>query len=320
MATPLIEGGAEFRRQVILLPELYQQIVSDVAVGVQAIPGIDQAGLMKDFVKVAAQDIDKERRQFCPPTGEDTGQYYKVMQALQGENFTKRPFRERFEIIAQTGSLTKQQQDELVSQGLARLYGAYLKADPKDRTASQNAWQDFVEAHRHLLAYTSGDRFRGSFPSFWCRQNVYIDLPALVDYVSTRDRDPEKALVLANTELQVQIARTTGILASGQTWQDFIHRDNIKKVDFYYKKQPEDEGLILGELSVNWDFSLGGFPASYSGVTTKYPKAEASVFFNTKYDHSADYRRNLADLIAEGCLSPRLLIKVPTPVALSITK
>lgn len=309
------EGGYALGAMV-QLPPLLDQIVQDVTISVKATQGVNQEKLIGGFTQGIKTRVVETKKKFYPG-----GIYYDVLEPLKGDEFSKQPFRARFEEVVRTEALSDEQKRQLVSVGIARLYRNYIETDPKDQVASQRTWEKFVKARNQFYAYTIGGEFYGAFPSWWYEEDVYFGLPTLDngDYYSRESKGyPDKATTLTNQKLQTQIGRTTGVLHSEETLVDFIHRGNIKALPRNQAHRAlEAPSVIIGEV---WEqgFSLGGMPGTYRNIETKYPEIKALVMFDLRIDDTGKYDQKLDKLITEGILSPRMVFSVSTPVFLEI--
>jgi len=286
------------------MPSVLEQITADVSGGLRASP-VDYDPLYSKFVEQLKGEIIGVRRQFRPG-----GQYFEVMAALKDEDFTKQPLDVQLDMITQIDSLPEEQKDSLASSAVDRLYDCYV-ASP--RGATGYAWSRYMSAFKLFSSYMSVQgNHRSSISMSWYEDQGMLHLPNLKqgDRLSCEQN-------WVNTYMQTHLARVTQILQPEETWLKFIHRDNIKKVDRWYKKTPEDEGVILGEVwGEDWD--LGGMPAYYRGVPTKYPGIQALVAFDYRYELSEVARQPLDILIKKGILSPRIVLPVSNKILLGV--
>src|SRR3989339_524323 len=201
MAIPLAEG---LETKIALLPEIFHRLTSDVATGVAATPDVNQSELITDFVEKLRSTAEYERRKFCPG-----GAYYETFKDFNGSAFTGLPFRSRYEMVAQTDTLTHEQRDNMAVDYVNKVYGAYYAADrSQDPAGSQRAWEVFIGAYQRYNAYTTwyNKSFIAGFPS---ESRIY---PHLTIYLPCYDRgryELDETDALRNSEMQTQLGRAT---------------------------------------------------------------------------------------------------------------
>lgn len=319
MTSPLVEG---LESRIALLPNFLQQITNEVALGLEATPGINQEKLFIGFVKHLEEKRESMRKQICPG-GED----YEIMKDLYGNSFTGRPFRDRFEMVTQIVAMSEAQQNELASHHLDKVWDAYNATDSMDKRASNVAWKTFVEAFKRYngsVETWNEHKLKGHIRRWWrLRPETYILLPTLITTDPERySPNPlDKSDCLINSELQTQVARAAGILLPNETLVDFTHRGNMKEFNGSHQVLPEDEGLIIADVkdtSYNWQGArYVCIKAKYFNIPTRYADTKADIDFDSSYTKVRREGR-LEDLITNGDLTPEIILRVPTNALLFI--
>ncbi len=257
-------------------------------------------------------------------------QTFKLLEEAEGENFSnlsEAEKRQRAYQIADEGeeiSITKKGRN-FFERRLDVLYEQFQRG-------SAGAWGRFIDVHQRCGASSQERGFDVPYPDsfIWVKSKITIDLPCLDWSVYNRYQDSpqDPRIAVANTDLQKQLAQALGILSTGETWPDFLHRETIipyydQYCPYYYdyttaanKMAQLQPGMTLGFKYLysenlrtgDIEFAFRGMPFTYYPVSTKYPEVTALIKFTIPGERTIPMDK----LVQAGKSTPRITLQVPT--------
>jgi hypothetical protein len=129
------------------------------------------------------------------------------------------------------------------------------------------------------------------------------------------DRKPKliKTVLLDNSKLQEELARTMGILNPGESWSTLF--EGKESVDLYGKNMPDS---VIRRRTDNEVISLGGFPLKtdepifFRKIPNKYPGFEAIAIIYRRDTRIPRGEDKIGDLIARGEATLRFTLIAPS--------
>jgi hypothetical protein len=296
-----MEQGNQKEKQSI---SLLSQIKTDISAAIKSFPNIPQEKLIMNFNDILLEHKGRVSEILSPET-----KGYGAMDAIWGNAFTSLPLKEKIDTYIRLRKLDDNMKNELATQTVTKLYEDYLKSK---KPLSNGAWEKFVKASQVFNTYCLDGKFISHYQDDFFSEAFGINLPKIADESFRAWISPTKEDYLRNTKLQEEFAKITGILRPDEMWTDFVHRPNIKIVNFGYRAGDSDKDLILGELRTSYtdSFNLGGMPNCYFNVPTRHQNVMSTIIFDKPSDNQK-YNDKLDSLIQEGKLTPRIMLVIP---------